>query len=92
MQKKSFKLLPEQHEKTINLIKQLITYLYKKHKIFIFELFQNEKKWSNWKEKGCQDICKKKEEKKEINIEELNKETEEIKKNLTQQKNRILIL
>ena len=81
-QKSKFIFSQNQKEYIMNLKKKYILYLKKKYDIYIYDLIQNEKKWSKWKENNCPEIGKKKipEEK---NIEEINSKIIEIKSNFT---------
>ena len=47
-QTEKFKFSQNQRDSIINIIKNCILYLKKKYNIYIYDLMQNEKKWSKW--------------------------------------------
>ena len=55
-QKNKFIFTQPQKENIINLIRLCIIYLHNKYNIYIYDLMQNEKNWSKWKENACPQI------------------------------------
>ena len=86
-QTEKFKFSQNQRDSIINIIKNCILYLKKKYNIYIYDLMQNEKKWSKWKENNNVEL-EKILNNKEIKGSKENKENKEKKENKESKENK----